>query len=67
VGWGYSPVEFWRTHPTEFWWIAAAKFQQANPPKPYAGSLTRRDVERLSKRLERKRGRQSHTEIHDNG
>jgi hypothetical protein len=38
--WGYNPVDFWRTHPTEFFWVAETKIEMNTPAKQYAGGMS---------------------------
>ncbi|MGE0602233.1 MAG: phage tail assembly chaperone [Xanthobacteraceae bacterium] len=41
-GFGLSPSEFWRLHPTEFWWLVDSR----KPAKRY-GSMTEDQVAEL--------------------
>lgn len=45
--WGYNPVDFWKTHPTEFFWVAETKMEMLDPPKRYAGGMTGAEVEAI--------------------
>jgi hypothetical protein len=47
VAWGYSPIEFWKTHPTEFFWVAETKAEQNKPRAEYAGGMTGAQVEAI--------------------
>jgi hypothetical protein len=40
VALGFSPIEFWRTHPTEYFWVIEAKLEQAKPKEQYAGGMS---------------------------
>ena len=42
--WGYNPVDFWKTHPTEFFWVAEAKVEQNKPQTNYAGGMSSAEV-----------------------
>ena len=42
--WGYNPVDFWKTHPAEFFWVAETKIEMSNPPERYAGGMTGSEV-----------------------
>jgi hypothetical protein len=39
-------VDFWRTHPTEFWWVVDAKLEAAerNKQTNYAGGMSEAEV-----------------------
>ena len=47
VAWGYNPIDFWRTHPTEFFWVAETKVELSKPRKTYAGGMTQAEVEAI--------------------
>jgi len=44
VMWGYNPTDFWKTHPTEFFWVAETKIEMSNPPERYAGGMNGAEV-----------------------
>lgn len=47
---GYNPVDFWRTHPTEYFWTLEAKIEQQKPREDvarYAGGMTKTEVEAI--------------------
>lgn len=56
VKWGYAPAEFWRTHPTVFWWTFEALMEKKHEAEDttgyYAGNLTQGVVDMLEARLE---------------
>src|SRR5699024_10847154 len=46
----FNPLDFWRTHPTEFWWAVGAKLEKLekqNPQNRYAGGMTEAQVEAI--------------------
>ena len=42
-------MDFWKTHPTEFFWVAETKMELAKPRKQYAGGMTEKEVEAIYK------------------
>jgi len=44
VAWGYNPVDFWKTHPTEFFWVVETKIEMLSPPSNYAGGMNGAEV-----------------------
>lgn len=53
MSWGYSPVDFWHTHPVEFWWIAEQRKEQAeNTPDGRYGRMSLKEVRERYAELE---------------
>jgi len=45
--WGFNPVDFWKLHPTAFFWVAESKVELSKPRTFYAGGMTQAEVEAL--------------------
>lgn len=55
VGWGMSPSEFWRLHPTEFFWQAEAHKARLDAQKKAKGTITEDEATEMLDDLRRLR------------